>query len=98
MVLYQINLDTQGNIVTGIVKNLYISKKANGVMVCINSAVLVSGKGIEGDRYYEGTGTFSEKLKGNPASELTLIEKEEIDKFNKEQNLNLHIVTCVVIS
>lgn len=49
-------------------------------------ASLVPGKGIEGDRYFSGQGTFSEKLKGNPAAELTLIEKEEIDIFNKKHN------------
>lgn len=73
---------------SGTVKYLFISEKANGYMQPIKKANLVSGKGIEGDRYFNGSGTFSEKLKGNPAAEVTLIEKEEIDKFNLEHNQN----------
>lgn len=71
---------------SGTVKYLFISEEANGCMQPIKKANLVSGKGIEGDRYFNGRGTFSEKLKGNPAAEVTLIEKEEIDKFNLENN------------
>lgn len=47
------------------------------------SAQLQAGKGIVGDRYFNDTGTFSEKLKGLPDREVTLIEQEEIDSFNK---------------
>jgi MOSC domain-containing protein YiiM len=46
------------------------------------SAKLVPGKGIEGDRYHAGTGTFSAKLSGKPDREVTLIESEEIAAFN----------------
>ena len=73
----------------GIVSNLFIATKAGEGVQSIDSASLIAGKGIKGDRYYSGQGTFSEKLKGNPAAELSLIEKEEIDSFNKEHNQNL---------
>jgi len=73
----------------GKILNIYISENANDEIKSIKEATLVPGKGIVGDRYYNGKGTFSEKLKGKPAVELTLIEKEEIDRFNKEQNLSL---------
>jgi MOSC domain-containing protein YiiM len=73
----------------GIISNLFIAKKAGEAIQSIDNATLIAGKGIKGDRYYNGQGTFSEKLKGNPAVELSLIEKEEIDKFNKEHNQNL---------
>jgi len=75
--------------VEGKINHIFISPEAGGYMQSINRATLVVGKGIEGDRYFSGKGTFSEKLKNNPAAELTLIEKEEIDNFNEEQNLNL---------
>jgi hypothetical protein len=40
----------------------------------------VPGKGLEGDRYFYGTGTFSPKpLK--PEYEITLIEQEMIEEF-----------------
>lgn len=73
----------------GTILNIYIAENASDEIKSINEALLIPGKGIEGDRYHNGKGTFSEKLKDNPAAELTLIEKEEIDKFNKEQNINL---------
>lgn len=44
---------------------------------------LEAGKGLVGDRYYRGVGTFSERLKGSPDSEITLIESEEIEHFNQ---------------
>ena len=38
------------------------------------------GKGLEGDRYYLGCGTFSPKPQ-KPDYEVTLIQKEHIDDF-----------------
>lgn len=73
---------------TGNVFKIFISKSPKTEMQSILSASLVAGKGIEGDRYFHGKGTFSEKLKNNPSVELTLIEKEEIDKFNEAYNQN----------
>ena len=44
------------------------------------------GKGLKGDRYFTGTGTFSpEPMK--PDFELTLIEQEKIDAFARESGL-----------
>ncbi len=53
-------------------------------MLQMDQVELVAGKGIAGDRYYNETGTFSEKLAGLPDKELTLIESEEVESFNKE--------------
>ena len=63
---------------------IYIAESAGKEMREITSANLVAGKGIEGDRYFNDTGTFSEQLKGQPHGELTLIQKEAIDAFNDE--------------
>jgi MOSC domain-containing protein YiiM len=46
----------------------------------------VPGKGIEGDRYFGGNGTFSPHP-GRPDYEITLIEKEKIDAFARETGL-----------
>ena len=51
------------------------------------SATLVAGKGIEGDRYFAGVGTFSPDVQ-DPAHQVTLIESEEIERFNQEHNLD----------
>lgn len=66
----------------GSIFDIYIAENTKSNMQSISSANLVAGKGIEGDRYFNGNGTFSDKLKNSPSVELTLIEKEEIDNFN----------------
>ena len=58
-------------------------------MTSQTNARLETGRGIVGDRYYLGAGTFSEKLKGKPDVEVTLIEIEEIDSFNASESLTL---------
>src|SRR3954468_35933 len=46
----------------------------------------VPGKGLEGDRYFTGIGTFSPNPQ-KPDYEITLIEKEQIDAFARESGL-----------
>lgn len=50
------------------------------------SARAVPGLGLEGDRYFDGTGTFSPDPR-KPDFELTLIEKEKIEAFARESGL-----------
>ena len=47
----------------------------------------VPGKGIEGDRYFNGTGTFSPHPH-KPDFEITFIEQEKIDEFVRESGLS----------
>ena len=58
-------------------------------MRSVSEAQLEEGRGITGDRYYSGTGTFSEKPKARPDQEITLIESEQIDLFNRLTGLGL---------
>lgn len=46
----------------------------------------VPGLGLEGDRYFSGTGTFSPDPR-KPDFELTLIESEKIEAFAQESGL-----------
>lgn len=46
----------------------------------------VPGRGLEGDRYFDGNGTFSPDPR-KPDFELTLIEKEKIEAFARESGL-----------
>ena len=62
---------------------IFVAENTAEKMTSVTSASLVAGKGIKGDRYYSGRGTFSELLKDNPSRELTLIEKEQIERFNE---------------
>ena len=48
----------------------------------VNSVELIANKGIVGDRYFKD---FSD-----PISQLTLIESENIDDYNRKYNLNIH--------
>jgi MOSC domain-containing protein YiiM len=62
---------------------------AGAPLQSVAHATLESGRGLVGDRYYEHGGTFSEKLKDGADWELTLIESEEIQRFNDSQGLAL---------
>jgi len=70
--------------VSGKIKHIYITSAAGEAMRALTQVSVMPGKGIQGDRYASGQGTFSEQLKGNPAAELSLIESEVIDAFNQE--------------
>ncbi len=67
---------------SGSIVTICIAGEAGIALVAHSSATLEAGKGIAGDRYYQRTGTFSEKLKDRGDWEVTLIELEEIDRFN----------------
>lgn len=46
----------------------------------------IAGKGLEGDRYFAGNGTFSPNPQ-KPDFELTLIEWEKVDAFARKSGL-----------
>lgn len=74
---------------SGIVTAIYTAPHSGAGMVKSDEAEMVAGRGIVGDRYYADAGTFSEKLKGLPDHELTLIGLEEIENFNQTVGLSL---------
>lgn len=55
-------------------------------MVPQPQARAIPGLGLEGDRYFSGTGTFSPDPQ-KPDFELTLIESEKIEAFARESGL-----------
>lgn len=55
-------------------------------MTACPEARAVPGRGLEGDRYFNGIGTFSPHPP-KPDYEITLIEKEQIDAFVAESGL-----------
>ena len=74
---------------SGEIVEIHIAPTAGASMQSIPTAELEVNKGIIGDRYYVHSGTFSEKLvaKGDADWHVTLIETEEIDKFNNAMEL-----------
>ena len=67
---------------SGRVRQILSGSAAGGPLTELDSGVLEAGRGLVGDRYYEGKGTFSRKFGGTPAVEATVISQEEIDAFN----------------
>jgi MOSC domain-containing protein YiiM len=70
------------------VVGIYTTTASGMALRSVVEAVLKAGKGVVGDRYYLGTGTFSGKLPIKPDAEVTLIESEEIDRFNEITKLS----------
>ena len=61
---------------SGRLLHIHIAARASLPMQELEQAMLVTGRGIEGDRYFSGTGTYSIKP---DAREVTLIEMEVLE-------------------
>ncbi|MEO8306958.1 MAG: MOSC domain-containing protein [Pseudomonadota bacterium] len=66
----------------GSVLAIYATLHAGEDLLPLATATLEAGRGIVGDRYFEHSGTFSDKLKDTKDWEVTLIEQEEVERFN----------------
>jgi MOSC domain len=64
--------------VEGQLLHIHIAPTASAAMEEVAEATLVAGRGIEGDRYFLGTGTYS-RLRKPDAREVTLFEMEVLD-------------------
>lgn len=71
----------------GRVVSINIASVATGPMQALAEALAVAGQGLEGDRYANHIGTFS-NLKGT-GREITLIELESIQALAKEYGVEL---------
>jgi MOSC domain-containing protein YiiM len=68
------------------VSQILIAESPASPMTSRSEVRAVPGKGIEGDRYFGGIGTFSPHPH-KPDYEITLVEKEKIDAFARETGL-----------
>ena len=66
----------------GVVEALLTANHAEDAMEIHRSVELRAGRGVVGDRYFDGTGTFSASEKHG--QELTLIEAEVLDALRDE--------------
>lgn len=71
----------------GTLVSIHVASKAAGPPGSVSQARVVPGKGIEGDRYFDGSGTWSNHP-GN-GREVTLIEAEAIEAMASESGINL---------
>jgi MOSC domain-containing protein YiiM len=60
----------------GVLQHIHVAPSASYEMEELAEATCVAGRGIVGDRYFEGTGTYSPKP---DVREVTLIEREALD-------------------
>jgi MOSC domain-containing protein YiiM len=72
---------------TGVVTGLYVAPDKGAPMHALTEVRAVPGKGLEGDRYFSGAGTFT----GDPRrdSEVTLMALEDLHAMERETGVNL---------
>jgi hypothetical protein len=64
----------------GSVAGLLVAAEAEGPLVQVDDALAIAGRGLDGDRYADGHGTFGGP--GGRGYELTLIEAEVLDELD----------------
>src|SRR4051812_7902298 len=72
---------------SGTVEAIYIAPRATVLPHAVEEANVVPEKGIEGDRYFAGDGTFYEDHKSG--QDLTLIEVEALEALAAEVGIEL---------
>ncbi len=72
--------------VKGTLVSIHVCAGAAKPMVSVAEVRAVPGRGLEGDRYFSGTGTYSPK-QPRPDSEVTLIEIEAIEALRRDYEI-----------
>ena len=65
---------------------ILIAESPESAMRSLTEVRAMPGKGLEGDRYFSSTGTFSPTCQ-KPDFEITFIEQEQIEAFAHESHL-----------
>ncbi len=63
-----------------------VTGSAGSRLAPLREATLVEGRGIEGDRYFAGEGTFDGRRSG---TDVTLIEEEAIEATRRDHGLEI---------
>ena len=71
----------------GKVVSIFVASKAGAPMEALDEVKATPGRGIEGDRYFEGTGAWSNHP--GEGREITLVEMEAIEGLGYENNIAL---------
>ena len=66
---------------TGVVELIAIAPQVEAPMELVDRARALAGRGLEGDRYANGSGTFSPQGAHRPGYELTLIAAEVVEEL-----------------
>lgn len=68
----------------GTVDRIAVAPQAEAPMRLVESARALAGRGLEGDRYADGAGTFSPRGADRPGYDLTLFAAEVLDDLARE--------------
>jgi len=66
---------------------IFITSAAGQLLQSVEQAFAIPGRGLEGDRYYLGTGLYSDQP--GPDREVTLIEIEALQALEQEEGIHL---------
>lgn len=70
----------------GAVESIHVASRGKELPRAVERATAVAGRGLEGDRYHDGTGTFSH-WRGR--RDLTLIEAEALEELARDTGIEL---------
>ncbi len=73
---------------------IFTAGGAGQPMTPIDEAVGVAGRGLEGDRYHDRTGYYSDRPSPGGGRELTLIEAEVLESLAAEHGIELATSEC----
>jgi MOSC domain-containing protein YiiM len=71
----------------GVVREIYVTPAAGATPTAVTASTAVPGRGLEGDRYLLGVGSFS-RWPGEGRA-VTLIEQEAIEAILREHGIDL---------
>jgi MOSC domain-containing protein YiiM len=74
---------------SGHVVGIFIAPSGRAPLTSQQSIVAVPARGLKGDRYFNGTGTFSKAGKLPQSQEVSLIESEAIEAVQREESITL---------
>jgi MOSC domain-containing protein YiiM len=72
---------------SGRLTGIYVAREAKGALSGVATARVIEGKGIEGDRYGAGVGSFSDWEGGG--RHVTLIEEEALEAIARESKIEM---------
>ena len=70
----------------GVVEGIYVTTEGSAAMERVEEVTTIQGRGIEGDRYCEGTGFWT---RYGDVCEVTLIEGEDLDYIQDELGIGV---------
>jgi MOSC domain-containing protein YiiM len=72
----------------GVVEAIHIGPEAERPMLEVDAVEAEAGRGLVGDRYFDGTGTYSDSSKSD-GREVTLIASEALEAMERESGIRL---------